>query len=115
MPGNAGQQQTATCDSRNNWGQINISGDCARASAMRKSDLPMADNVHPLILIVDDDTAVRELLKLHLVGDGDDVRLADDAIDAGRLLRESLPELMLVDISMPYMDGIDFLRTVKAD
>ena len=75
----------------------------------------MTENARPLILIVDDDTAVRELLKLHLVGEGYDVRLADDAIVAGRSLRESPPDLMLVDIAMPYMDGIDFVATVKAD
>ena len=75
----------------------------------------MTETTRPLILIVDDDTAVRELLKLHLVGEGYDVRLADDAIVAGRSLRESPPDLMLVDIAMPYMDGIDFVATVKSE
>jgi DNA-binding response OmpR family regulator len=75
----------------------------------------MSDNTRPLILIVDDDTAVRELLKLHLVGEGYEVRLADDAIVAGRSLMESPPDLMLVDIAMPYMDGIDFVATLKND
>jgi DNA-binding response OmpR family regulator len=75
----------------------------------------MTETTRPLILIVDDDTAVRELLKLHLVGEGYDVRLADDAIVAGRSLRESPPDLMLVDIAMPYIDGIDFVATLKAD
>lgn len=73
------------------------------------------ENRRPLILIVDDDRAVRELLKLHLVGEGYEVRLADDAIIAGRSLMEAPPDLMLVDIALPYIDGVDFVGTLKAE
>jgi CheY-like chemotaxis protein len=75
----------------------------------------MTESPRPLILIVDDETAVRELLKLQLVGEGYEVRLADDAIVAGRSLREAPPDLMLVDVAMPYMDGLDFVATLKGD
>jgi DNA-binding response OmpR family regulator len=75
----------------------------------------MNDTARPLILIVDDETAVRELLKLQLVGEGYDVRLADDPIVAGRSLREAPPDLMLVDLALPYQDGLDFAATLKAD
>ena len=75
----------------------------------------MNDHPRPLILIVDDETAVRELLKLQLVGEGYDVRLADDPIVAGRSLREAPPDLMLVDLALPYQDGLDFAATLKAD
>jgi DNA-binding response OmpR family regulator len=75
----------------------------------------MADNARPLILIVDDEPAVRELMKLHLAGEGYDVRLADDAIVAARALRESPPALMLVDIAMPYMDGLEFVASLSSE
>ena len=75
----------------------------------------MNDHPRPLILIVDDETAVRELLKLQLVGEGYEVRLADDPIVAGRSLRETPPDLMLVDLALPYQDGLDFAATLKAD
>jgi DNA-binding response OmpR family regulator len=67
------------------------------------------------ILIVDDDTAVRELLKLQLVGEGYDVELADDAIVAGRALMRSPPDLMVVDVALPYLDGLEFVAALKAD
>ena len=67
------------------------------------------------ILIVDDDASVRELLKLQLVGEGYEVELADDAIVAGRALMRSPPDLMLVDVAMPYLDGLDFVAALKAD
>ena len=66
------------------------------------------------ILIVDDDASVRELLKLQLVGEGYEVELADDAIVAGRALMRSPPDLMLVDVAMPYLDGLDFVAALKA-
>lgn len=75
----------------------------------------MNESPRPLILIVDDETAVREILKLQLVGEGYDVRLADDPIVAGRALREAPPDLMLVDLALPYQDGLDFAATLKAD
>lgn len=75
----------------------------------------MSETARPVILVVDDDPAVRELLKLQLVGEGYEVRLADDAIVAGRSLMQTPPDLMLVDIAMPYLDGVDFVTALKAD
>ena len=75
----------------------------------------MPENARPLILIVDDEPAVRELMKLHLAGEGYEVRLADDAIVAARALRESPPALMLVDIAMPYMDGLEFVASLSSE
>ena len=75
----------------------------------------MPENARPLILIVDDEPAVRELMKLHLAGEGYEVRLADDAIVAARALRETPPALMLVDIAMPYMDGLEFVASLSSE
>ncbi len=75
----------------------------------------MNEQRRPSILVVDDETAVRELLKLHLVGAGYDVRLADDAIVAGRSLMANPPDLMVVDVALPYLGGLDFVAALKAD
>jgi DNA-binding response OmpR family regulator len=75
----------------------------------------MSEPRRPAILIVDDDTAVRELLKLQLAGEGYDVELADDAIIAGHALMRSPPDLMLVDVALPYLDGLQFVAALKAD
>jgi len=75
----------------------------------------MSEQRRAAILIVDDDASVRELLKLTLAGAGYEVDLADDAIVAGRSLMRSPPDLMLVDVAMPYLDGLDFVAALKAD
>jgi len=68
-----------------------------------------------LILIVEDDAAQRELLKLQLAGAGYDVRVADDAIIGGRSLMEAPPDLMLLDVALPYLDGLEFVEALKAN
>ena len=75
----------------------------------------MSEQSRPSILVVDDETAVRELLKLHLAGAGYDVKVADDAIVAGRAVMSTPPDLMIVDVALPYLDGVDFVAALKAD
>ena len=75
----------------------------------------MGEEKRPSILVVDDETAVRELLKLQLAGEGYDVKLADDAIVAGRSVMQAPPDLMIVDVALPYLDGVDFVAALKAD
>ena len=67
------------------------------------------------ILVVDDDPCMRDLLKLHLTNAGYEVRVAEDALVAGRILLTSPPDLLLVDVEMPYMSGVDFVATMLAD
>jgi DNA-binding response OmpR family regulator len=67
------------------------------------------------ILVVDDSRSVRELLELHLRGAGYDVLGAEDAVVAGKLTVERLPDLLIVDVNMPYMSGIDFVSALRAD
>jgi CheY-like chemotaxis protein len=58
---------------------------------------------------------IRELVDLHLANAGFDVLLAEDAVDAGRLVVEASPALILIDVNMPYMDGYEFTAALKAD
>ncbi|HYX65849.1 MAG TPA: response regulator [Burkholderiales bacterium] len=67
------------------------------------------------ILVVDDDENLRELLRLHLTGAGYDVEVAKDAIAAGYFLLRNRPDLILCDVTMPHLDGFDFIAAVKAD
>src|SRR3954464_9849190 len=69
----------------------------------------------PTILVIDDDVCMRDLLRLHLSNAGYDVSVAEDAVDAGHSLLKQRPDLILADIEMPYMDGLEFLQAVKAD
>jgi len=74
-----------------------------------------AENQRKTVLVIDDDRAIRELLKLHLVNAGYQVLVAEDAIVGGRELLERRPDLLIIDASLPYMSGIDFVATLIAD
>jgi CheY-like chemotaxis protein len=67
------------------------------------------------ILVVDDDEGIRELLRLHLSAAGYEVNVAEDAIAAGYLVLRSPPDLIISDVSMPHMDGFEFIAALKAD
>ena len=67
------------------------------------------------ILVVDDEECARELLYLQLSSAGYQVLLAEDAIIAGQFLLEQRVDLLLADIEMPFMDGLDLVRAIRND
>lgn len=67
------------------------------------------------ILIVDDDESILELLRLHLAAAGYEVLVATDAISAGYMILRGAPDLIITDVSMPHMDGFEFVSALKAD
>jgi chemosensory pili system protein ChpA (sensor histidine kinase/response regulator) len=71
--------------------------------------------VAPTIMIVDDSLTVRKITGRLLAREGYNVLTAKDGVDAVEQLQEHLPDVMLVDIEMPRMDGFDLTRNVRAD
>jgi two-component system chemotaxis response regulator CheY len=67
------------------------------------------------ILVVDDDESILELLRLHLAAAGYEVLVATDAISAGYMILRGAPDLIITDVSMPHMDGFEFVSALKAD
>ncbi len=67
------------------------------------------------IMVVDDSVTVRKVTQRLLSREGYEVMLAKDGVDALRQLQDSLPDVMLVDIEMPRMDGFDLTRHIRAD
>lgn len=67
------------------------------------------------VLIVDDEASLRALVRANLEIDGIDVSEAVDGNEAMAMLRESPPDLVLLDIMMPGKDGIEVLEDVAAD
>lgn len=65
------------------------------------------------ILIVDDDALLRRSLAFHLEQAGYKVTSAASAEDALGIMRRNLPDLVLLDIGLPGMDGLDALRQIK--
>ena len=68
----------------------------------------------PLVMVVDDSLTVRRVLENLLTRQGYEVLTARDGAEAGNLLREYHPDVMLVDIEMPRMDGFELTRQVRA-
>ncbi len=67
------------------------------------------------VLVVEDEESMRELLRLHLGNNGYQVTVAEDAMVAGHLVLKDRPDLMIVDVEMPYMTGYEFVAAIKAD
>ena len=66
-------------------------------------------------MVVDDSVTVRKVTQRLLSREGYQVLLAKDGVDALRQLQDTIPDIMLVDIEMPRMDGFDLTRHVRAD
>jgi len=67
------------------------------------------------ILVVEDEPAIQELIAANLSRAGHTVLRAPDAEAAARIVREALPDLILLDWMLPGMSGIDFARRLRAD
>jgi two-component system alkaline phosphatase synthesis response regulator PhoP len=65
------------------------------------------------ILVVDDDVKTVELVKLYLERDGYQVLIAYDGIEALRLARESSPDLIVLDLMLPDIDGLEVCRVLR--
>ena len=69
----------------------------------------------PTVMVVDDSLTVRKITGRLLAREGYQVLLAKDGVEALEQLLDIVPDVMLVDIEMPRMDGFDLTRNVRAD
>jgi len=67
----------------------------------------------PVVLIVDDDPRLREYVRVNLEMEGYSVREAENAEEGLSVLEESTPDLVLLDVMMPGVDGWEMLRRVQ--
>jgi len=67
------------------------------------------------ILFVDDDPILREFAQVHLTTDSAEVLVAQDGQEALEVLREIQPDIVLMDLEMPRMDGFEALTRLRAD
>jgi chemosensory pili system protein ChpA (sensor histidine kinase/response regulator) len=68
-----------------------------------------------LIMVVDDSITVRKVTTRLLERYGFDVVTAKDGVDAMSLLQDRIPDVMLLDIEMPRMDGFELARHIRND
>lgn len=69
----------------------------------------------PCVLVVEDESAQREVLQYNLEAEGFDVVVADNGEDALLLVQEEQPDLLVLDWMLPKVSGIEVCRQVKAD
>lgn len=67
------------------------------------------------ILIVDDDENICEVLKMYIENAGYTTKLCYDGKSAQEVFMEYKPDLVLLDIMLPYVDGIDVLKWIRKD
>jgi CheY-like chemotaxis protein len=67
------------------------------------------------ILVVDDDKTTRKLLSLFLKAKGYDVATAENGLDAMEKLGTESINLVITDMNMPYMDGIELTKNLRND
>lgn len=65
------------------------------------------------ILVVDDEKSIAEIVKFNLVKEGYDVYVAFDGEEAVEMVKHVHPDLILLDLMLPKMDGLEVCRTVR--
>ena len=78
-----------------------------------QTDPSKAAHAPARVLVVDDERSMRELLSIVLRRDGYEVRTADDGAAAVELLKKQRFDILITDIRMPQMNGVDLLREAK--
>ena len=68
---------------------------------------------HPRILIVDDEQAIIKFLRANLQAEGYEVLTAIDGAEALETVEKELPDLIILDIMMPKMDGVEVCRRLR--
>jgi chemosensory pili system protein ChpA (sensor histidine kinase/response regulator) len=70
---------------------------------------------NPLVMVVDDSLTVRKITSRMLLRENFEVVTAKDGVDGLQQLQDVEPDIILLDIEMPRMDGFEFARNVRAD
>lgn len=69
----------------------------------------------PRVLVVDDDLVIRQLIGINLELEGFEVHLAADGEEGLRQAVEVLPDVVVLDVMMPRLDGLEVARRLRAD
>jgi two-component system sensor histidine kinase and response regulator WspE len=86
-----------------------------RLSRVRSSEQDISQRIVKRILVVDDSITVREVERKLLEASGYQVEIAVDGMDGWNALREGEYDLVITDVDMPRMDGIELVKLIRAD
>ena len=76
---------------------------------------PEVDRPQPVVLAADDDEDILELVAFRLERSGYTVLKARDGEEALQIAREARPDLAVLDVMMPKLDGFEVTRAIRAD
>ncbi len=71
-------------------------------------------NEHHRILVVDDEPQITRVLRTSLSSQGYDIRVANNGETALEIMKDWTPDLVITDLAMPQMDGVELCRNVRA-
>lgn len=103
-------------------GALELTGASGRILPFKNTQSPVMEGEIPIetvgtpgktVMVVDDSVTVRKVTSRFLEREGFEVLTAKDGVDAMDMLNEVRPDLMLLDIEMPRMDGFDVARNVR--
>lgn len=95
------------------WAQ-DFKKECAPQLESARALNAMAGRVQPVVLMVDDDEFQHKIVGKILEGKNYRMVFADSGIDALKILRKIHPDLILMDVMMPGMDGLEVVRQLKS-
>jgi len=67
------------------------------------------------IVVIEDDLTFLDLLRVHLGGAGHEVLTAEDAVLGLRAVIDNAPDLILLDLTVPYLDGFEMIAALRND
>jgi DNA-binding response OmpR family regulator len=67
------------------------------------------------IVIIEDDLTFLDLLRVHLASAGHEVLTAEDAVLGLRAVIDNAPDLILLDLAVPYLDGFEMIEALRSD
>lgn len=76
---------------------------------------PVSNSGNKTILVVDDDPNIRQLLRQQLEAEGYTIREARDGLDAIACVNKAAPDLIILDVMIPEMNGFDVAAVLKND
>ena len=88
-------------------------GQIEPAMAGTRALAELAETVRPIVMVVDDDSVARTLVGRMLDSKSYDVRFADDATEALAQLRRGRPDVILMDVRLPGLDGVTMTKRMK--
>jgi chemosensory pili system protein ChpA (sensor histidine kinase/response regulator) len=87
----------------------------AAEAPIEPADIAPVRRANPLVMVVDDSLTVRKITSRMLLRENFEVATAKDGVDGLQQLQDIEPDIILLDIEMPRMDGFEFARNVRAD